>query len=41
MFAIRSRRRTVTEQDFLDAIEKVIRGYKKFSAVAKYEGYNR
>jgi 26S proteasome regulatory subunit T1 len=41
MFAIRSRRRIVTERrDFLDAVEKVIRGYKKFSAVAKYEAYN-
>ena len=41
MFAIRGRRRIVTEEDFLNAVEKVIKGYKKFSAVAKYEAYNR
>ena len=41
MFAIRSRRKTVSERDFLDAVDKVIRGYKRFSAVAKYQSYNR
>lgn len=41
MFAIRSRRRIVSERDFLEAVEKVIQGYKKFSAVAKYEALNR
>uniref|UniRef100_A0A7S0YRT6 AAA+ ATPase domain-containing protein n=1 Tax=Polytomella parva TaxID=51329 RepID=A0A7S0YRT6_9CHLO len=40
MFAIRSRRKTVTEKDFLDAVNKVIKGYKKFSATPKYMVYN-
>ena len=40
MFAIRARRKVVTEKDFLDAIEKVIKGYQKFSATAKYLAYN-
>ncbi len=39
MFAIRARRRVVTEKDFLDAVEKVIRGQAKFSATAKYMNY--
>eukprot|EP01138_Halocafeteria_seosinensis_P016344 gb/GECG01016675.1/.p1 GENE.gb/GECG01016675.1/~~gb/GECG01016675.1/.p1 ORF type:complete len:445 (+),score=62.79 gb/GECG01016675.1/:1-1335(+) len=40
MFAIRSRRKSVSEKDFLDAIEKVIKAYKKFSATPKYMVYN-
>lgn len=40
MFAIRSRRKTVTERDFLDSIEKVIKAYAKFSATPKYMVYN-
>ena len=40
MFAIRARRKTVTEQDFLDAVQKVIKGYQKFSATPKYMVYN-
>jgi 26S proteasome regulatory subunit T1 len=40
MFAIRARRKTVCEQDFLDAINKVIRGYAKFSATGRYMVYN-
>lgn len=40
MFAIRARRKTVVEKDFLDAIGKVIQGYAKFSATAKYLVYN-
>lgn len=40
MFAIRSRRKTVTEKDFLDAVNKVIKGYQKFSATPKYMVYN-
>ena len=31
MFAIRQRRKTVSEKDFLDAVNKVIKGFKKFS----------
>ena len=40
MFAIRQRRKTVNEKDFLDAIAKVIKGYQKFSSTAKYMQYN-
>jgi 26S proteasome regulatory subunit T1 len=40
MFAIRARRKTVTEQDFLDAVTKVIKGYQKFSATPTYLVYN-
>jgi len=40
MFAIRARRKTVTEKDFLDAINKVIKQYAKFSATPKYMVYN-
>ena len=36
MFAIRQRRKTVTEKDFLDSVEKVVKGYAKFSATPKY-----
>merc|ERR1712118_69557 len=32
MFAIRSRRKVISEKDFLDAVDKVIKGYQKFSA---------
>lgn len=35
MFAIRARRKLVTEQDLLDAVQKVIKGYAKFSAAPK------
>jgi 26S proteasome regulatory subunit T1 len=40
MFAIRQRRKTVNEKDFLDAVAKVIKGYQKFSSTAKYMQYN-
>ncbi|GBG28903.1 26S proteasome regulatory subunit 7 [Hondaea fermentalgiana] len=40
MFAIRARRKVVTEKDLLDAINKVIKGYQKFSSTAKYMVYN-
>eukprot|EP00028_Trichosphaerium_sp_Am-I-7-wt_P005333 CAMPEP_0168515580 /NCGR_PEP_ID=MMETSP0405-20121227/4851_1 /TAXON_ID=498012 /ORGANISM="Trichosphaerium sp, Strain Am-I-7 wt" /LENGTH=423 /DNA_ID=CAMNT_0008535047 /DNA_START=18 /DNA_END=1289 /DNA_ORIENTATION=- len=40
MFAIRARRKTVIEKDFLDAINKVIKAYAKFSATPKYMVYN-
>ena len=32
MFAIRARRKSISEKDLMDAIEKVIKGYSKFSA---------
>eukprot|EP01119_Soliformovum_irregulare_P001814 TRINITY_DN1160_c0_g1_i1.p1 TRINITY_DN1160_c0_g1~~TRINITY_DN1160_c0_g1_i1.p1 ORF type:complete len:443 (+),score=124.76 TRINITY_DN1160_c0_g1_i1:48-1331(+) len=40
MFAVRARRKTVTEKDFLDAVQKVIKSYAKFSATPKYMVYN-
>eukprot|EP01102_Stenamoeba_stenopodia_P011927 TRINITY_DN3700_c0_g1_i3.p1 TRINITY_DN3700_c0_g1~~TRINITY_DN3700_c0_g1_i3.p1 ORF type:complete len:449 (-),score=100.18 TRINITY_DN3700_c0_g1_i3:67-1413(-) len=40
MFAIRARRKMVTEKDFLEAINKVIKQYAKFSATPKYMVYN-
>jgi 26S proteasome regulatory subunit T1 len=40
MFAIRARRKTVTEKDFLQSINKVIKQYAKFSATPKYMVYN-
>lgn len=40
MFAIRARRKTISEKDFLEAIQKVIKGHKKFSSTAKYLVYN-
>lgn len=40
LFAIRARRKATTERDFLDAINKVIKGYAKFSATPSYMQYN-
>ncbi len=40
MFAIRARRKAVTEKDMLDAVQKVIKGYAKFSSTPKYMVYN-
>ncbi|CAD52250.2 26S protease regulatory subunit 7 [Plasmodium falciparum NF54] len=40
MFAIRARRKTITEKDLLLAINKVIHGCKQFSATGKYMVYN-
>lgn len=40
MFAIRARRKSISEKDLIDAIEKVIKGYSKFSATQKYMVYN-
>jgi len=40
MSAIRPRRKTVTEKDMIDAVNKVIKGYSKFSATPKYLVYN-
>lgn len=40
MYAIRARRKTVMEKDFLDAINKVIKAYAQFSATPKYMVYN-
>lgn len=40
MYAIRARRKVATEKDFLDAIQKVIKGYAKFSATPRYLTHN-
>ena len=40
MFAIRARRKVATEKDFLDAVEKVIKAYAKFSSTPTYMVYN-
>lgn len=40
MFAIRARRKSINEKDLLDAIDKVIKGYAKFSSTHKYLIYN-
>ena len=40
MFAIRARRKMVTQEDFMKAVQKVVKGYKKFSSTAKYMVYN-
>merc|ERR1711988_1554973 len=40
MFAIRARRKTVTEKDMIEAVNKVVKGYSKFSATPKYLVYN-
>ncbi|CAD5207908.1 unnamed protein product [Bursaphelenchus xylophilus] len=40
MFAIRARRKMATEKDFLEAINKVIKVYAKFSATPRYLTHN-
>ena len=40
MFCIRDRRTTISEPDFLASVNKVIKGYKKFSSTPKYMVYN-
>jgi len=40
MFAIRDRKKTITEKHYLDAVQKVIREYKRFSSTPKYMVYN-
>eukprot|EP00392_Amoebophrya_sp_AT5.2_P000765 g766.t1 len=40
MYAIRARRKMISEKDMIEAINKVIKGYAKFSANAKYMVYN-
>ena len=40
MYAIRARRKTVTEKDMIEAVNKVVKGYSKFSATPKYLVYN-
>jgi 26S proteasome regulatory subunit T1 len=40
MFAIRDRRKIATENDFLKSVDKVIKGYAKFSSTPRYLTYN-
>ncbi|CAJ1342926.1 unnamed protein product [Effrenium voratum] len=40
MYAIRARRKSISEKDLIDAINKVIKGYSKFSSTPKYMVYN-
>jgi len=40
MYSIRARRKVVTEADFLESINKVVKGYAKFSSTPKYMVYN-
>jgi 26S proteasome regulatory subunit T1 len=40
MFAIRARRKVATEKDFIDAVDKVIKGNLKFSSTSRYLAYN-
>ncbi|KAJ2610850.1 26S proteasome subunit P45 [Coemansia reversa NRRL 1564] len=40
MFAIRARRKIASEKDFLEAVNKVIKSYAKFSSTPKYMTYN-
>merc|ERR1712060_497635 len=40
MYAIRARRKSISEKDLIDAINKVVKGYKKFSSTPKYMVYN-
>jgi 26S proteasome regulatory subunit T1 len=40
MFAIRQRKKSISEKDLMDAIEKVVKGHSKFSATNKYMVYN-
>lgn len=40
MFAIRARRKVATEKDFIDAVNKVIKAYAKFSSTPRYMTYN-
>ncbi|KAH8056086.1 proteasome-activating ATPase [Aureococcus anophagefferens] len=40
MFAIRGRRKSITEKDMIDAVNKVIKGDQKLSSTPKYMVYN-
>merc|ERR1719215_2616282 len=40
MYAIRARRKSISEKDLIDAINKVVKGYSKFSSTPKYMVYN-
>jgi ATP-dependent 26S proteasome regulatory subunit len=40
MYAIWAHQKTVTESDFLEVVDKVIKGYQEFSATPKYMVYS-
>jgi 26S proteasome regulatory subunit T1 len=40
MFAIRARKKSISEKDFMDSVAKVIKGYSKFSSTPRYLVYN-
>merc|ERR1711975_156895 len=40
MYAIRARRKSISEKDLIESINKVIKGYAKFSSTPKYMVYN-
>ncbi|CAK5048906.1 unnamed protein product [Meloidogyne enterolobii] len=40
MFALRARRKAITEKDFIDAVQKVVKGYAKFSSTPSYMTHN-
>jgi 26S proteasome regulatory subunit T1 len=40
MYAIRARRKLATEKDYIDAVNKVIKAYAKFSSTPRYMTYN-
>ncbi|KAI3416074.1 26S proteasome regulatory subunit 7 [Globodera pallida] len=40
MFALRARRKVITEQDFLKAVQKVVKSYAKFSSTPAYMTHN-
>jgi 26S proteasome regulatory subunit T1 len=40
MFAIRARRKLATEKDFLESVNKVIKGNAKFNSTASYMIFN-
>lgn len=40
MFAIRARKKSISEKDFMDSVNKVIKGYQKFSSTPRYLVYN-
>ena len=39
-YAIRARRKSVSEKDFIESVNKVVKGYRKFSSTPKYMVYN-
>ena len=40
MYAVRDRRRSISEDDLLKAVDKIVKGYSKFSSSNKYNMYN-